>query len=467
MDGMSHSMSGFDPTFAETLTGQWNHGPRVFRNALRAPLFDDRDFMTALRGAARDYIADPGARVPPGRLFLNGETVKPQQLAPLLPQSAAETCDHYVSRIVQAHPRDGIGIVLDNCEKHVPAMRDALVPILHHLFSRVGYPARRNHLCIYAGNYRSTPFGIHRDDCHVVMFCGVGRKSMAFWPRPYFDEKKELLIGTGKVSARVQDHLAEATVLEIGPLDALYWSADDWHVAVSDAGDFQAALSVGIYHHGSSAELMTLFDTLAAVTRVEGLDIPGLPGASAGRLSADDLRTAQMSGFFERWERLQNMMSRPGEVEFRALRLASRLISSAGYAEVRTPTPSATLQLAGSVLSCAVPESLTVAAARGGLLVGANGSAFFYDRAVPAIEEVVLGLRRGTPHRFDEVIGAVDAESGEIVASVIRDLVTAGALSVQPVADSATRRTGNGGVRVESDTRSTAAPSPRAPEPLQ
>ena len=34
-----------------------------------------------------------------------------------------------------------LGIVLDNCEKHVPSMRDRLVPALHHLFSRVGYPA--------------------------------------------------------------------------------------------------------------------------------------------------------------------------------------------------------------------------------------------------------------------------------------------------------------------------------------
>ena len=104
-----------------------------------------------------------------------------------------------MSRIRRAHPQDEIGIVLDNCEKHVPAMRDRLIPALHYLFSRVGYPARRNHLCLYAGTYRSTPFGIHRDDCHVVMFSGVGKKAMAFWPRPYFDQKKDLFVG-GKVA---------------------------------------------------------------------------------------------------------------------------------------------------------------------------------------------------------------------------------------------------------------------------
>ena len=425
---------GFNLDFAESLTAQWNRGPRVFHNALRSPMFADGEVMTALVGAATDYLADPGARVPPGRIYLGAEVVKPEQLAPLLPKGPAETCEQYVNRIRRTHPREDIGIVLDNCEKHVPAMRDRLIPVLHYLFSRVGYPARRNHLCLYAGTYRSTPFGIHRDDCHVVMFCGAGRKAMAFWPRPYFDRKKELFVN-GKLRAQLQDHIADATVLEIGPLDVLYWSADDWHVAVSDTDEFQAALSVGIYHHGSSAEVMTSLDFLAATTRVDGLDIQGLPGAAAGRLSGPELRTSQMSGFFERWERLRDVLNQPGEAEFRALGLAVRLLSSAGYGKVRTPLPVAP-PLPGSVLSCAVPESLVVARTRGGLLIGANGSAFFYDGDLPAIEHAVLCLRDGTARRFDDVIGSVDPAAGEKITSVIRDLVNAGALSVQPAPDS-------------------------------
>jgi hypothetical protein len=434
-------MSLFIPSFAEALTAQWNRGPRLFRNALRTPLFDGGDFMTALQGAASDYIADPGARVPPGRFYLNGDMVMPQQLAPLMPQAAAETCDDYVRRIVQTHPQTSIGIVLDNCEKHVSAMREALLPPLHHLFTRVGYPARRNHLCIYGGNYRSTPFGIHRDDCHVVMFCGVGKKSMAFWPRPYFDQKTSLLKDNGtKVKAHVTDHLAEATVLEMGPLDVLYWSADDWHVAVSESDDFQAALSVGIYHHGSSPEVITQLEVLAAITKVEGLDIHGLPGASAGRLSAEDLRGAQMAGFFERWDRLRAMVTRPDEAEYRALRLALRLLSSAGYGPVRTPPSTAPPLLAGRVLSCTVPESLVIATVRGGLLIGANGRDFFYEHAPAAIGDAVLSLRQ-TPRRFDDVLGSLDPASAEMMTAVIGDLVNAGALSAQLTPEPAQVRT--------------------------
>ena len=428
---MADSIDGFVPDFADTLTARWNHGPRVFHNALRSPLFTDRDFMTAVRGAARDYIADPTARVAPGRVYLNHEAIKPEQLGPLLPRGS-EDCEQYMGRVRRDRPQDEVGIVLDSCEKYVPAMRDALVPTLHGLFSRVGYPARRNHLCIYAGTYRSTPFGIHRDDCHVLMFCISGSKAVAFWPRTYFDEKRELFVD-GKVRARVEDHIGVATVLEMGPLDVLYWSADDYHVAVSDTNDFQAALSVGIYHHGSSAEMMTSLDVLADVTRIQGLDIPGLPASSAaGRLSAEDLR-APMAGFFERWDRLRDMVDRPGEAEYRALRRAVRLVSSAGYGPERTRPPRAP-QLDGCLLRCAVPQSLVVAHARGGLLVGANGDVFFYQQLAPEIEAVVLRLR-ATACRFDDVLRSVDAAAGQTLTSVIRDLVDAGVLSVHAAVD--------------------------------
>ena len=118
------------------------------------------------------------------------------------------------------------------------------------------------------------------------------------------------------------------------------------------------------------------------------------------------------------------------------LGLAVRLLSSAGYGKVRTPPPSAPPQFEGRMLLCAVPESLVLALARGGLIIGANGSAFFYDRDLRAIEDAVLSLRDGMPRRFDDVIGSVDAASGERITAVIRDLVNAGALSVQPAVDS-------------------------------
>jgi hypothetical protein len=422
----------FVPGFAERLAEQWGRGPRIFRDALRAPALTERELMSAILGTAADYLADPGVKVPPGRVFLAGEVVKPEQLASFLPRGGAEDCTQYVSRIRQAHPQEEIGIILDNCEKHIGAVRDRLTPVLHGLFSRVGYPARQNHACIYAGTYRTTPFGIHRDDCHVLMFCGLGKKKMAFWPRPYFDEKKHLHV-QGKLRASVPEHISQATVLEIGPLDALYWSSDDWHVAVSEGDEFQAALSVGIYHHGSSTEKLQALDFLVTLARGSGLDLPGLPGAPEGRLDGGTLSTGPMAAFFEQWEQLRATLSRPGEAEYRALNIALRLISSAGYGKLAA-RPAGDLRLDGRLLQCAVPQALVVARTRDGLLVGANGSVFLYERGLAAIEKTVLALRRAEPVRCADVIASVEESAQRVIASVLQDLANSGALAVLPAA---------------------------------
>lgn len=422
----------FAPNFADSLAAQWSRGPRVFRNALVTPIFDGADFMTVMRGAAREYVADPNARVPPARVYLKSEMAPPEHRAPFIPRGA-ETCEQYVGRLVKTFPTVPFGIVIDNCEKHFPQMRDALVPLLHHLFQTASYPARRNHLCVYSGNYRSTPFGIHRDECHVIMFCGVGKKSMAFWPPTYFDDKPKVVAG-GKVKAPVQDFIADATVLEIGPHDALYWSDADWHVAVADTDEFQAALSVGIYHHGTSSELIGGLDFVAASTRHPGrLDVEGLPVPTNGTLSNETLRTTQMAGFFDRWAQLRARFEAQGEDDYRALDFALRIMSSAGYGRLRQGNPPVPADLDSRVVHCAVPESLVVSHARSGVVVGANGSAFFYDTAVPMVVELVLGLRDGVPRPVSAILAAAGAESANPIRGVLRDLVGSGALTATPL----------------------------------
>lgn len=423
----------FAPNFAESLADQWSRGPRVFRNALLRPVFDGADFMTVMRGAAREYVADPNARVPPARVYLKSEMAPPEHRAPFIPRGG-ETCEQYVGRLVQTFPTVPFGIVIDNCEKHFTPMRDALVPLLHHLFQTAHYPARRNHLCVYSGNYRSTPFGIHRDECHVIMFCGVGKKSMAFWPPTYFDDKPKVVAG-GKVKAPVQDFIADATVLEIGPLDALYWSDADWHVAVADTDDFQAALSVGIYHHGTSSELIGGLDFVAASTKHPGrLDVEGLPVPTDGVLSNDTLRTTQMAGFFDRWAALRERLSAPGEDDYRALDFALRIMSSAGYGRLRQGNPPVPTNLESAVVQCPVAKSLVLSHARGGVMVGANGSAFFYDTSVPLVEALVLGLRDGVARPVADLLAASGPDAGGLVMGVLRDLVGAGALTVRSAA---------------------------------
>ncbi len=428
---MSERFSVVSEGFAEALAAQWGREPRVFRDVLSGPVFSEDELMAGLLGTAADYAANTGAAVPPGRLFVNGVSVTPDRLAPFLPRGLEESCQDYVGRIRRDHPGDEISIVLDGCERHMPGTRERLVPVLHRLFSRVGYPARHNHTCIYAGTYRTTPFGIHRDDCHVLMFCGVGRKRMAFWPRPHFERRQDLVV-RGKVCAPVRDHLAEATVLEIGPHDVMYWSPDQWHVAISDSEAFHASLSVGLYHDGSSGEEILRLAFLKAIARTDDLDIRGLPPAPDGRISASDLATGSMAPFFERWNRLRDELSRPGEAESRALAIALRLVSSAGYGRLLVPSLAAPVMLADAVLECPVPGALVVARTRDGLMVGANGRVFFYERTADTIEHVVTTLRRDRSCRLANLVSSSAEAARPFVADSVRNFAAAGAIRLRP-----------------------------------
>jgi hypothetical protein len=423
----------FAPGFVEQLADAWGAGPRVFRDVLSSPVFAPRDIMDSILGATADYAADANTRY--ARVFVGSNIIKPEQVPLFLPASASESCDEYVRRITAVHP--DFSFIVSACEKYSPAIRERFVPLLHGLFSRVGYPVRAHLGCLYMGTYKTTPFGIHTDQCHVVMCCGVGKKTMAFWPRSYFEPMSMLFIDN-KVRVPVADHLDRATVIEIGPRDVLYWPANTWHVGVTETDDFHAALSLGIYHRMSSARLFTNLDFLPSRTElllpeVEQYDRFDLDGfgrsiTSQGRVSASQLFATPMVAFFEQWNRVREALDKPEEAEYRALQFVLTSLSSAGFGVPRTGPARERARLEGAVLQCPVAEALVVSFVRAGLLVGANGSLFFYVDHLAAIDALIADLRLGAPRRYDDLLATAGDARGTF-AIVIQDLVDAGVLS--------------------------------------
>jgi hypothetical protein len=141
-----------------------------------------------------------------------------------------------------------------------------------------------------------------------------------------------------------------------------------------------------------------------------------------------------MASFFEEWNRLRDALSTPGEAEFRALQIVLRSTSSAGYGKApASAEPAGTLET--HPLHCPIREAFVVAPARGGLMLGANGSVFLYHRETEAIERAVMQLRRGEPVRFDDLAGDIGEPARSVVAAVVRDAIrAAGALSLVPSA---------------------------------
>jgi hypothetical protein len=430
-----------DPTLAASIAEHWNRGPVVFRDVLREPLFNLDEFMRGVKGTAAAYIKDPSNRA--GRIFVEGEVIKPSQIPSFMPRGDSETFPEYINRLRSLYPND-FSIILANCEAHIPVVRDRLTPLLHGLFSRVGYPVRRNHACIYAGTYRATPFGIHRDDCHVLMFSGVGRKAMAFWPRPYFEVMKHLFIDD-KLHARATDHIATAATFEIGPLDVLYWPAGMWHISLNQGTDFHAALSMGIYHRGSNAESFMALDFLPRVSakgklseseRYDELDLDGYGASitSNGQVSAEDIKETALGGFFEHWDRVRDQLNRSGEREYRALAMLVSSLSSAGFGEPFTLSSGPQATVDNSMVQCVTPEGLVTSRARDGVVVGANGKVLFYGAHLLEIENTITILRGGRPVLVHEVLESVDESARPVVGGLIRDLLMSRAISIVELA---------------------------------
>lgn len=91
----------------------------------------------------------------------------------------------------------------------------------------------------FFGNYRATPFGIHRDPAGVFSFLLQGSRTYAFWPPGAFaTDHPDLLRPDAAVLAR---HLGTAEVFHAEPGDLIYWPSNRWHVMLSDGRPFVAA----------------------------------------------------------------------------------------------------------------------------------------------------------------------------------------------------------------------------------
>lgn len=377
------------------LAKAWNGGPRLFEGILDSPIFEATDFHRALQATTSAMAT--GIAEPSGRWGINGREASPSEVQSFLPDNRSESFETYESRLRSTFPGDEFHIIIDGIDSASPALRDKLTPLLHSLFSRVGYPVRGIHSCIYAGNYRSTPFGVHVDDCHVVMACGIGRKRMAFWPTEYFADRSDLLAPAAgnMLIVDAREHLEHATILEIGPHDILYWPAGVWHTALSDNDAFHAALSVGIYHRGSSTNLVR--QTIPLPRRVPmntglnafaAMDMNGFSlGPSA---SALDLVPAL---YMQAWCDVRDqVMQEAAAVRFFLQKMFS-MVSSAGFG---TP-PASVIDEQANMVRCPHPPALTWQRLHNGtLLVAFNGSTVILVEAGPSLEAALGELKNGS-----------------------------------------------------------------------
>lgn len=136
-------------------------------------------------------------------------------IIPLLPSSKTESLNHYFKLLSINDKFSNFTLFLNQPHSYHPEIWMMMKQILGEMF-RI-FPLPEGHITsdIFIGNYKKTPFGIHKDTLHNFMFMTHGKRLMHFWP----DNKKK----SG------YDHSKKSS-FKVEPGDILYWPPQYWHI---------------------------------------------------------------------------------------------------------------------------------------------------------------------------------------------------------------------------------------------
>jgi len=222
------------------------------------------------------------------RVRVGHQITAAHELVHFVPKAGVSSLDDYAAHVLADLGSETFGVIVDNLEvvlaEYVPSIwwrsREWLSPLIEH----IGVPNSFN-IVPFVGNYRYTPFGIHRDAEHVFTFPVLRAKTMLLWPPNRFVEGQDFLPSAepGAQSDNVLLHPDEAEgdaiLLRAEPGDMMYWPGGWWHCGASKSVQVQATLTLGINPNFSVSELVidTVHKALGTAngrnaTPVEALD---------------------------------------------------------------------------------------------------------------------------------------------------------------------------------------------------
>ena len=221
----------------------WAKGPMLFTNACSPDLFTSQWILELLQGVRQRLDKGKSAKL---SLYNRDGVCRSAAdhserancgLAPYLPSSGHGTLDEFFADLAGHREFESFTLFLDRPHAlHTDmwlTMHDVLVELYQHLpMAELGVGSD-----IFIGNYQKTPFDVHKDDLHNLMFMTEGRRIMHFWP----DQKGE----SAPDQARKQS-------FEVGAGDILYWPPDYWHVGENLQG-VAASVNIDIWERSDQS----------------------------------------------------------------------------------------------------------------------------------------------------------------------------------------------------------------------
>ena len=243
----------------------WDREPHLFRGLFQSHFPTTQEIYEAFVEAGERWFR---GEYPPNRILrffiehLDGPDGIPYytMIYPTrkhLPLREDGTMHGYLERVDKWLGGKRFGLTLNRCHAHHWGHWQQMTSFLSGFYEALGVPLFGNDSTIFLGNYRYTPFGIHKDDLHIFNFIIEGKKTMSLWPFEQLAQREEVPKGDPDLihkpaavilrdQADEEKLLSQATLLHGEPGDMLYWPASYWHRAEPSPSPFALTASLGV-----------------------------------------------------------------------------------------------------------------------------------------------------------------------------------------------------------------------------
>lgn len=231
-----------DSTFFDAvISDHWERTPFVFTVPQQhAPFTADAVFAAVIADEGRDRLdwMNLAASKEPARV----RDYVPLSVNQLGPRVSDGDWEGFFGRLAGKE----FGLNVHDLGRRNPALASVAETFEQHLSDVPGAPVpRRWELDTFAGTYRATPFGIHRDNASVFSFCLIGHRTVMLWDPDYFHPGHPDL--TRPDAQIVAKHAPHAVQLQLEPGLGAYWPSGYWHVVLSDGNPFVVAQASAYY----------------------------------------------------------------------------------------------------------------------------------------------------------------------------------------------------------------------------
>lgn len=384
----------------------WDKEPVIFRGLFAAHFPTLEEIFEALRDASDRVLR---GELPPMRVMRfyieheDGPGGLPyySMLFSLtrehLPMREDGNAHAYLERVTRYLGGKRFGIVLNRAQCHHWGHWQQMRSFLSGFHEAVGVPLGGAESAVFFGNYRYTPFGIHKDDLHVFYFVVEGKKSINLWPFPALAQREEVPKDPGTIhresliqlrdKADEQQVLSHARLLEGRAGDLMYWPASYWHRAEPSEG-LAVSASLGVAFRPPDIGGMSPIEWPDRMRHTE------LPGAKRWRMPAP-VRSA-----LQQQSRRKNLLALESErtSEWARFLSAGALQGAAPLAPEKPLSPLEWIRTSSTsaLVSVPLPEAQ--------VLIAANG----HSTALPAspalrnrLEKLVQALNSGKPQQVE------------------------------------------------------------------